>query len=428
PQARPRLFYPRQPNLQYFIDDNGAGRFLVFSNDRAQNYKVDEVPVTGISKNNWKTIVPEREDIKIEEMFTFRNHLVLFEREKGKQRVEIINLNSRASRVIRFEEPVYAIKFDRNSDFSSNTLQVIYSSFIIPPTVVSYNLDTAEKVNSVMKREVPGYNPSLYSTEKIFARSQDGQDIPIVIVYKKGISRNGQNPMLLTGYGAYNEQNEPRFTPEIISLLDRGVIYGIAQIRGGGEIDDKWYEQGKLLNKKNTFTDFISCAEFLISSKYTSREKLAIHGRSAGGLLIGSVINMRPDLFKVAVPEMPFVDVINTMLDPTIFGTVEDYNEYGNPNYKIYYDYMKSYSPYDNVKKQKYPDMLIIGSMNDKRVSYWEPLKWTARLREMKTGESLLLLKLYDNASHKGASGVYENYKMHAFKYAFILDRLGIQG
>jgi oligopeptidase B len=272
-----------------------------------------------------------------------------------------------------------------------------------------------------------GYDPNGYQSDRVFATADDGTEIPISLVYKKDIKLNGKNPLLLYGYGSYGLTSDPEFSSELLSLLNRGFIYAIAHIRGGGEMGRQWYDEGKMLNKKNTFIDFIKCAEYLITSGYTSNEKLVIQGSSAGGLLIGAVINMRPDLFKAVIAHVPFVDVINTMLDPTVPLTVIEYEEWGNPNDLEQYQYMKSYSPYDNVIEKSYPNMLITAALNDARVQYWEPAKWTAKLRAFKTDSNRMLLKTEMGKGHFGASGRYDNLKEKAFDYAFILDVLGIE-
>lgn len=426
PDMKPKLVYPRQENLEYYVYDSGPN-FYILTNDRAKNFKVVVAPISNPSKKLWKDVISYRQEIKIDELKVFKNFLALFEREKGEEKIEIVDLRSRSRHYVKFDEAAYTIGYDVNSNYYGDILSFRYSSFINVPSLLNYNMGTREKKVIGGISGVRNYSADNYKTEKVLVGTSDGKKVPVILVYKKGIVKDGSNPMVLTGYGAYNKANEAKFSSEIVSLLDRGCIYGIAHIRGGGEIDGGWYEEGKLLKKKNSFSDFIACAEYFIKEKYTSRKRLAIWGRSAGGLVIGTVVNMRPDLFKAAVAENPFVDVLNTMLDPSLKGTVQEYEEWGDPNNKIFYDYIKSYSPYDNVKEQTYPDMLILGALKDTRVSYWEPLKWTAKLREKKRGNSMLMLKIYEDGDHTGGAQQLENYRRTAFKYAFMLNRLGIE-
>ncbi len=323
-------------------------------------------------------------------------------------------------------EPVYDFWQGDNPEYNTNLFRFEYTSLVTPRSVFDYNMDT-KALDLKKQDEIPsGYDASQYQSERIFAKADDGTSVPISLVYKKGLIKDGNNLLYLYGYGSYGASMDPNFSTNRLSLLDRGFIYAIAHIRGGEEMGRYWYEQGKLLNKKNTFTDFIACAEHLIAEKYTSSEKLVISGASAGGLLMGAVTNMRPDLFKTVVAKVPFVDIVNTMLDPSIPLTVVEYEEWGNPIIKEYYDYIRSYSPYDNVEAKNYPNILITASLNDPRVQYWEPAKWTAKLRALKTGNNVLLLKTNMDAGHGGASGRYDYLKEVAFEYAFILDSLGL--
>jgi oligopeptidase B len=298
---------------------------------------------------------------------------------------------------------------------------------VTPTTTYDYNMNTRERVLKKQQEVLGDYNPEDFVTERIFAEADDGVMVPISLVHKKGLARDGRNPTLLYGYGAYGASSDADFSSNLLSLLERNIIIATAHVRGGGEMGRYWYEDGRLLNKRNTFTDFIACAEHLIREGYTSSDRLGIEGGSAGGLLIGAVVNMRPDLFKFALAQVPFVDVMNTMLDETIPLTVIEYEEWGNPNEKEYYDYMMTYSPYDNVTARAYPNMLITAGLNDTRVQYWEPAKWTAKLRELKTDDNLLVLKTDMGSGHGGASGRYGRLKRIAFEYAFALDMLGIK-
>jgi len=328
---------------------------------------------------------------------------------------------------VDFPEPVYTYWRSRNPDFNTNILRFNYTSLVTPRSVFDYDMDTKTRELKKQYEVLGGYDPSLYQSERIFAKASDGTMVPISLVYKKGMVKDGNNPLYLYGYGAYGISREPTFSSNRLSLLDRGFIYAIAHVRGGGEMGRYWYDEGKLLKKKNTFTDFIACAEHLIAENYSSSDKLVIYGGSAGGLLVGAVTNMRPDLFKAVIADVPFVDALNTMLDPSIPLTVIEYEEWGNPNEKEYYDYMKSYSPYDNVGTKDYPHMLITAGLNDPRVQYWEPAKWTAKLRALKTDKNILLLKTKMGEGHMGASGRYDYLKDIAFEYAFIFDLFGIE-
>lgn len=421
-----RVIQPRQHGVEYSVSHHGD-KFFIVTNDQAKNFKLMEAPVQDPSKANWKEVIPGRDSVKIDGTDAFKNHLVVYERERGLKKIRIMNLTDNQDYYIDFPEPVYTFWPERNPDFNTSLLRFDYTSLITPRSVFDYNMDN--KTRELKKRDevLGGYDPKLYQSERIFAKAQDGVMIPLSLVYKKGLVKDGANPLYLYGYGAYGISSEPYFSSNIISLLDRGFIYAIAHVRGGEEMGRYWYDDGKLLHKKNTFTDFIACAEHLISEKYTSKDKLVINGASAGGLLIGAVTNMRPDLFKVVIANVPFVDVINTMLDPSLPLTVIEYEEWGNPREKVSYDYMRSYSPYDNVEAKNYPSMLITAGLNDPRVSYWEPAKWTAKLRANKTDKNLLMLKTKMESGHFGATGRYDELKDIAFEYAFIFRVLGIK-
>ncbi|MFQ6113017.1 MAG: S9 family peptidase, partial [bacterium] len=387
-----KLIHPRQHEMEYYIAHHGD-KFYVLTNENAKNFKLMEVSVKNPSKKYWREVLPHRKSVKIDDIEAFKNHLVLYERENGLKKIRITNLTNQDVHYVEFPEPVYTYRPGRNPDFNTNILRFNYTSLVTPRSVFDYNMD--DKTRELKKQyEVLGdYDPSEYQSERIFAEASDGTRIAISLVYRKGMVKDGNNPLYLYGYGSYGASIDPNFNSNRLSLLDRGFIYAIAHIRGGGEMGRYWYDQGKLLQKKNTFTDFIACAEHLIAEKYTSKDKLVIRGGSAGGLLMGAVTNMRPDLFKVVIAKVPFVDVVNTMLDASIPLTVIEYEEWGNPNEKEYYDYIKSYSPYDNVEAKAYPNMLITAGLSDPRVQYWEPAKWTAKLRAMKTDDNILLLK-----------------------------------
>ena len=418
------LIQPRIHGIEYYVD-NHDDKFYIMTNDQAKNFKLMEVSIENPLRENWNEVIPHHDSVKIDDFELFNNYLIVYERKRGLKEIRIMDLNSNKFHYINFPEPVYNFRKGENPNFYSNTLRFIYESLITPKSVYDYNMDTKEQILLKQYEVVGGYKPNIYQSERIFATAKDGVKIPISIAYKKGLLKDSNNPMYLTGYGAYGSSSDAYFSSIRLSLLERDFIYAITHVRGGGEMGREWYEQGKFLNKKNTFTDFISCAEYLISEGYTSPDNLAITGGSAGGLLIGAVTNMRPDLFKVVIADFPFVDALNTMLDPTIPLTILEYDEWGNPEEKEYYFYIKSYSPYDNVEVKDYPNMLITAGLNDPRVQYWEPAKWAAKLRALKTDDNILLLKTNMGTGHFGVSGRYDYLKEIAFEYAFIFDIFG---
>jgi len=425
PAGEFRVIHPRQHEMEYSVEHHGD-KFYIVTNDNAKNFKLVEAPVADPSKANWKDVLPHRTDVKVDDVDAFKNHLVVTERKGGFKQLRVMNFAKSETYYVDFPEPVYTVSASGNPDFNTNIVRFNYASLITPNSVFDYNMDSRQRELKKQTEVLGGYDPSLYQSERITAKAADGTEIPISIVYKKGMQKNGQNFCYLYGYGAYGISMDPSFNSNRLSLLDRGFVFAIAHIRGGGEMGRLWYEDGKLLKKKNTFTDFIACAEHLIKEKYTSKEQLVIFGGSAGGLLMGAVTNMRPDLFKAVVAKVPFVDVMNTMLDPTIPLTVIEYEEWGNPNKKEYYDYMLSYSPYDNVAAKEYPNVLITAGLNDPRVAFWEPAKWTAKLRATRKENGRLLLKMNMGAGHGGASGRYDYLKEVALEYAFVLDVLGV--
>ncbi len=426
PMGKFKLIQPRVYGIEYYVD-NHDDKFYIMTNYNAKNFKLMEASIENPLRENWNEVIPHRDSVKIDDFELFNNYLIVYERRRGLKEIRIMDLNSNKFHYINFPEPVYNYRRGENPNFYSNTLRFIYESLITPKSVYDYNMDTKEQILLKQYEVLGDYEPDIYKSERIFATAKDGVKIPISIAYKKGLLKDGNNPVYLTGYGAYGFSSDTYFSSIRLSLLKRDFIYAIAHVRGGGEMGREWYEQGKFLNKKNTFTDFISCAEYLISEGYTSQNNLVITGGSAGGLLIGAVTNMRPDLFKVVVADFPFVDVLNTMLDPTIPLTILEYDEWGNPQEKEYYFYIKSYSPYDNVEAKDYPNMLITAGLNDPRVQYWEPAKWTAKLRALKTDDNILLLKTNMGTGHFGASGRYDYLKEIAFEYAFIFDIFGIE-
>jgi len=420
-----QVIQPRQQGVEYDVEHH-SDRFYIVTNDQAINFKLMKTPVAAPSKENWETVIPHREDVMLSSVSAFADYLVISERKAGLPMMRVQKLSTGEEQNISFPEPTYSISPGNNPEFNTRTLRFNYTSLTTPYSVFDYDMETKERELKKETEVLGGYDRTQYESEWIMATVSDGTQVPISLVYKKGIQKDGKNPLFLTGYGSYGASYPASFSTTRLSLLDRGVVIAIAHIRGGGEMGRKWYEDGKFLHKQNTFTDFISCAEHLIAQKWTSSDRLAISGGSAGGLLMGAVINMRPDLFKVVLAAVPFVDVVTTILDTSLPLSAMEWEEWGNPNDKTYYDYMKSYSPYDNVKLQDYPHILITAGLNDSRVKYWEPAKWTAKLRELKTDNNLLLLKTNMGAGHGGASGRYESLKETAFEYAFVLDRLAL--
>ncbi|HXG58364.1 MAG TPA: S9 family peptidase [Thermoanaerobaculia bacterium] len=426
PAAAPRVIVPRRTDHKYYLEHRGD-RFYILTNDAGINYRVVSAPVSDPDPKNWVEVIEHRKPVRIEAIDLFANHLVAREREDGLSQFEIVDLRDGKRHRISFPEPAYAAGPGPNEVFDTKVFRYVYQSLVTPPTVYDYDMETREQV--LLKRtEVPGgFDPANYRSERIFATAGDGTKIPISLVYRKDVDPHGKNPLMLYAYGSYGASSNPTFSSNRLVLLDRGVVWAIAHVRGGGEMGKEWHEQGRMMVKKNTFTDFIAAAEHLIREKYTAKEKLAISGGSAGGLLMGAVVNMRPDLFRVVAAYVPFVDVINTMLDASLPLTTQEYIEWGNPNEKEAYLYMKSYDPYSNVAKKKYPAMLVRTSLNDSQVGYWEGVKWVAKLRRMKMDDNLLLLKVKMDAGHGGASGRYDALKDTAFDYAFILSQLGIE-
>ena len=420
-----QVLLPRQQDVEYSVSHHGDS-FFVTTNEGAKNFRLMEVPVKNPSKQSWKEVIAERPGITILGTDAFADHLVVLERENGLVRMRVRKFADGSEHYVQFPEPVYSAFPTQNVEYKSHLLRFNYTSLITPSSVYDYNMDTRERELKKQQEVLGGYDPSKYQSERVYAVAPDGVKVPVSVVYRKGTKLDGKAPALLYAYGSYGIPTEPTFGSDRLSLLDRGFVFALAHIRGGGDLGKYWHDDGKLLNKKNTFTDFIAAAEHLVHNKYTSSDRLAIMGGSAGGLLMGAVTNMRPDLFRVVIAKVPFVDVMSTMLDPSLPLTVGEYEEWGNPEDKKYYGYMRSYSPYDNVEAKRYPTMLVTGGLNDPRVSYWEPAKWVAKLRAMKKDDNLLLLKMQMGAGHGGPSGRYERMKETAFDYAFILTTLGI--
>ncbi|HEX5387382.1 MAG TPA: S9 family peptidase [Gemmatimonadales bacterium] len=425
PEGAFRPVEPRAHGVEYNVAHRGD-RFYIVTNDGAENFRLVTAPVSDPGRHNWRELLPHRTDVKLDGVDLFRRYLVAYERRQGLRRIRVIDLEAGGEHEVDFPESAYALNPSGNPEFDTTVLRFVYTSLVTPSMVVDYDMATRTRV--VRKQTVVrgGYDATLYRTERVSARAAAGAEVPISLVYRRPLALDGSRPLLLLAYGAYGVSFDPAFSSNFLSLLDRGIVVAIAHVRGGEELGRRWYEDGKLLSKRNTFTDFVAAAEHLIAEGYTSSERLAINGGSAGGLLMGAVTNLRPDLFRAVVAEVPFVDVINTMLDPSLPLTVIEYEEWGNPSDPAYYAYMRSYSPYDNVRAGGYPHMLVTGGLNDPRVAYWEPAKWTARLRARKTNDTKLLLKTNMGAGHAGASGRYNFLREVAFKYAFLLDALGL--
>ena len=432
PEQPFRVVEPRRDGIEYYVTHHhsaAAGdRFLIRTNEGAPLFQLMSVPVDDPSRKNWSELVAERPEITLDSVDAFARFLVLETRERGLPRLQVCDLETQTDHYIEFPEPAYTVQPEGNREYDTTTLRFVYTSLITPASVFDYDMVTQSRELKKQTEVLGGYDPESYQSERVMATTTDGKQVPISMVYRAGLQRNGQNPTMLYAYGSYGLNSDPVFSHSVLSLLDRGFIYAIAHIRGGAEYGRSWFEEGRMLHKRNTFSDFISCGEHLIRENYTSAARMAAMGGSAGGLLMGAVSNMRPDLVRSIVARVPFVDVVTTMLDPTIPLTTGEYDQWGNPEQQIYYDYMKSYSPYDNVTAQAYPNLLITTGLNDPRVAFWEPAKWTAKLRAIKTDNNLLLLKTNLGAGHGGPSGRYEQIRETAFIYSFLLFTMGILG
>ena len=425
PNGAFRMFLAREEGHEYDLDHR-EGLFYIRSNKGARNFRIATATAERTGVDTWKEFLPHRADVKIEGINLFKDHAVITEREQGLIRLKMYDFRDGTSEAIRFPEPVYSAFPGANPEFDTDVFRYGYQSFITPSSVFDFNMNA--KSSTLMKQTevLGGYDPAGYVSERIWAKASDGTMIPVSIVHKKGLAKNGKNPLLLYGYGSYGVSIPVSFSIPRLSLLDRGVVFALAHIRGGGDLGEQWREDGKMLRKKNTFTDFIACAEHLLQEGYASKATIAIQGGSAGGLLIGAVLNMRPDLFKAAHMAVPFVDVVNTMMDETLPLTIGEFLEWGNPKKKAEYEYIKSYCPYTNLRATAYPAVLVTTSFNDSQVMYWEPAKYVAKLRTIKTDTNPLLLKTNLGAGHGGASGRYDAFKEQSFIYAFLLSQLGI--
>lgn len=426
PDGKFKEFSPRERGLEYSIDHYGD-KFYVVTNLDAQNFRLMETPASKTEKTNWKEKIAHRKDTLLQGIEIFKDYLVLSERANANTLMRIIDQKTGKKHYLDFGEPAYTLYPSTNLDFDTDLLRYGYTSMTTPNSTYDYNMKTRERTLLKQTEVVGGYNSSDYITERQWATADDGTLVPLSIVYKKGMQKDGNNPTLLYGYGSYGASMDPTFSITRLSLLDRGFVYAIAHIRGGQEMGRQWYEDGKMFKKKNTFTDFIDCAEYLIEEKYTQPEKLFASGGSAGGLLMGAVVNMRPDLFKGVIAKVPFVDVVTTMEDESIPLTTGEFDEWGNPKNPESYMYMLEYSPYDQVKPQDYPNMLVTTGFHDSQVQYWEPAKWVAKLRELKTDNNTLLLRTNMETGHGGTTGRFKVYEEIAQEYAFIVDLAGIQ-
>ncbi len=426
PMGEFKLIQPRERGLEYSVSHFGE-YFYIVTNMNAKNFKLMRTPIDATTKDNWEDVIAHREDVLLEGIEIFKDYLVVEERKQGLTELRVIKWKDNSEHYIDFGEETYMAYISRNPEFDSKTLRYGYTSMTTPMSTFDYNMETHEKELKKQQEIVGGFNPEEYESKRLWATADDGSKVPMSIVYKKGIELDGKNPTLLYAYGSYGSTMDPYFSVSRISLLERGFVYALAHVRGGQYLGRPWYEDGKLLKKKNTFTDFNDCAEHLIEQKYTSPEHLYAMGGSAGGLLMGAIVNMQPELYNGVIAAVPFVDVVTTMLDESIPLTTGEFDEWGNPKEEKYYHYMLSYSPYDNVKEQAYPNMLVTTGLHDSQVQYWEPAKWVAKLRDMKTDDNLLLLHTNMEAGHGGASGRFEALREVAMEYSFILYLEGIK-
>jgi len=421
--VHPRLVEARRHGVEYSIDDQ-EDRFLIVTNDGAHNFRLMAAPISNPGRDSWVEVVPERAGVRLNLIDVHINHVVLGRRSDGLQSLEVLDSRSGELHVVEQPDAAYTAYPGSDPNYDSPVMRFFYTSLTAPFSAVDYDMRTRERT---LVKEQPvrgGYDRTDYVTERLWATAVDGVRVPISVVYRRGVKRDGSNPTLLNGYGAYELSSDPMFDPVRLSMLDRGFVFAIAHVRGGGELGREWYENGKFLHKTNTFGDFIACAERLVELGYTSPRRLGIRGRSAGGLLIGAVLNMRPDLFGCAVAQVPFVDALTTMLDDKLPLTVNEFEEWGNPAELEFYKYLKSYSPYDNVHAAEYPALLVTAGLNDPRVSYWEPAKWVAKLRTLNSGEQPVLLKTEMGSGHMGPSGRYESWREEALISAFVIEQL----
>jgi len=421
PMGRFRVFQPRTPDLLYEVYPLGD-KFYVLTNYQAQNFRLMQTPANATAMANWTEVIAHRPEVLLEGIEVFNDYLVLQERSNALRQLRIRHLPTGDEHFVPFDEEAYTASIGANNEMTANVLRFSYTSLTTPMSQYDYNMTTREKTLVQQQAVLGDFDPGNYETRRHFITARDGTRVPVTLVYRKGMEKNGQNPLLLHGYGSYGASLEPRFNSNIISLLDRGFIYALAHVRGGQDMGRHWYLDGKLLNKRNTFYDFIDIADYLVAQNYTNPNLLFASGGSAGGLLMGAVINWRPELFRGVIAAVPFVDIVTTMLDATIPLTTAEYDEWGNPNYKEYYEYMLSYSPYDNVAAQAYPNLLVTSGLHDAAVQFWEPTKWVAKLRHYNTGDNKILLFTNLEAGHGGASGRFHRLREIAREYAFLLN------
>jgi oligopeptidase B len=425
PAARPteqaRVLLPGRPDVVY-TPDHIPGRFLILTNDSATNFRIVTTPESDASRTAWRDWQASSDSVFIEGFTVFRSHVVVAERSRGLRRLRVVRLADKATHFVTFPDSAYGVYLTENYDFGAPSVRFSYSSFTTPTQVVEYDLEKRTR-KVLKKREIPsGFNPAKYESRRVMVTARDGEQVPVSLLLPRGYPMDGSRPFLLYAYGAYGATSEPDFDSSILSLVDRGFGYGLAHVRGGEEMGRRWYDDGKMMNKKNTFNDFIDVAEHLVEKGYTSRERLVANGASAGGLLMGVIATWRPDLFRAVVADVPFVDVINTMLDASIPLTAPEWEQWGNPHNPEHYAYMKSYSPYDNVAPMEYPKLLVTTSFNDSQVMYWEPAKWVAKIRATKRGANPVYLRTNFAGGHGGSSGRYDRLKELAFEYAFMID------
>jgi oligopeptidase B len=426
--GNPKLISPIEENVQYSVNHAGGGDFFIITNKNAPNYKLVKTPVAKSESPNWVDIIPNRSDILLERVDYFREFMAVEENKEGLSKIRIVNYGDNSSHEIAFDEPAYSADLDYNPAFDTKVVRYNYTSLTTPYSIFDYNMETKERVLMEESEVLGDFDKNNYRTERVMVDSRDGKKIPMSIVYKKDkFKKNGSNPGWIYGYGSYGSSTDASFRSSLLSLLDRGMVYSIAHVRGGLEMGGDWYEDGKMMNKKNTFNDFIDCSKWLLDNGYVAKDKLFASGGSAGGLLMGAVLNMAPELYRGVIAAVPFVDVVTTMMDETIPLTTFEWLEWGNPTVKEQYEYMLSYSPYDNVEPKHYPHILVTTGLHDSQVQYWEPAKWVAKLRALKTDKNNLFLYTNMDAGHGGASGRYEYLKEIAREFAFVFDILEIR-
>ncbi|GAB7088163.1 S9 family peptidase [Marinifilum fragile] len=425
PNSEFKVIQPRERDLEYGIA-HYKDHFYIRTNYQAKNFRMMKTPVNKTTKENWIEMIPNRDDVFLSNFEIFQNYLVVGERKNGLNQIRIRNWENGEEHYLDFGEETYDAWISANPEFESDVLRYGYTSLTTPSSTIDYNMGTKEKTIMKQQEVLGGFNKDNYEAKRLWATAEDGTKVPISLVYRKDKFQKGKNPLWLSAYGSYGSSSDVYFSSVRLSLLDRGFVVATAHVRGGQEMGRYWYEDGKLLKKKNTFTDFNSCAEHMVAEGYAAKDKVFAWGGSAGGLLMGAIVNMKPELYRGVIAAVPFVDVVTTMLDESIPLTTGEFDEWGNPKNKEYYDYILSYSPYDNVKKQNYPALLVTTGLHDSQVQYWEPAKWVAKLRDMKTDENPLLLKTNMDFGHGGASGRFERLKEVALEYAFVFDQIGI--